>query len=43
MVANINLDMVPMLYSFADLIAFGAQHSSLKEAISAAALKNMLQ
>ena len=43
MVANINLDMVAMLYSFADLIAFGAQHSSLKEAISAAALKNMLQ
>jgi hypothetical protein len=40
MVANVNLDMVAMLYPFADVIAFGAEHSSLKEAVSVAALNN---
>jgi len=40
MVANVNLDMVAMLYPFADVIAFGAEHSTLKEAINFAAIKN---
>lgn len=39
-IANVNLDMVAMLYPFADIIAFGAEHSTLKEAISYAALNN---
>jgi len=39
-VANVNLDMVAMLYPFADVIAFGAEHSTLKEAINFAAIKN---
>jgi len=39
-VANVNLDMVAMLYPFADVIAFGAEHSTLKEAVHLAALNN---
>lgn len=38
-VANINLDMPVLLYPFADLIAFGANHSTLGEVVKRAALK----
>ena len=37
LVANINLDMPLILYPFADVIAFGAEHSSLKASVSRAA------
>ena len=37
MVANVNLDMPLFLYPLADLIAFGAEHSSLEETVRAAA------
>lgn len=36
-VANVNLDMPVLLYPFADVIAFGADHSSLGEAVARAA------
>lgn len=36
LVANVNLDMPLLLYPLADLIAFGAEHSSLEGVISAA-------
>ncbi len=36
-VANVNLDMVLMLYPLRDVIAFGAEHSSLGSAVEAAA------
>ncbi|HAR56276.1 MAG TPA: peptidase M28 [Idiomarina baltica] len=38
-VANVNLDMPVLLYDFADVIAFGASHSTLGETISKAAAK----
>ena len=37
MVANVNLDMPILTYEFADVIAFGANHSDLQESVSAAA------
>ncbi|MDX2479609.1 MAG: M28 family peptidase [Desulfuromusa sp.] len=37
MVANINLDMPVILYPFADVVAFGAQHSTLADNVRAAA------
>lgn len=37
MVANVNLDMPIITYDFTDVIAFGAQHSSLEEPVRAAA------
>lgn len=37
MVATINLDMPLILYPFADVIAFGAQHSSMQQNVEAAA------
>lgn len=37
MVANVNLDMPLFLYPVADLVAFGAEHSSLQRAIETAA------
>ena len=37
MVANINLDMPLILYPFADIIAFGAQHSTMEQNVSQAA------
>lgn len=37
MVATINLDMPILLYEFADVIAFGAEHSSLGDAVGRAA------
>lgn len=37
MVANVNLDMPILLHEFTDVIAFGAQHSSLKETAQMAA------
>lgn len=36
-VANINLDMPLFLYPFADVVAFGAEHSDLKEYVARAA------
>ncbi|MDX1677108.1 M28 family metallopeptidase [Arsukibacterium sp.] len=39
LVANVNLDMPVLLYPFADLIAFGADHSTLGEVVAAAAAK----
>ncbi len=39
MVANVNLDMPIALFDFVDVIAFGAQHSSLKETTATAAAK----
>lgn len=38
-VANVNLDMPVLLYPFADVIAFGADHSSLGEVVARAAGK----
>jgi hypothetical protein len=35
-VANINLDMPILLYSFADVVAFGAEHSSLQGSVERA-------
>jgi len=37
LVANVNLDMPLLLYPFADVVAFGAEHSDLKETVSKAA------
>ena len=37
LVANVNLDMPLFLYPLADLVAFGAEHSSLKSPVEAAA------
>jgi hypothetical protein len=37
MVANVNLDMPVLLYDFADVIAFGANHSSMGEIVEKAA------
>jgi len=36
-VANVNLDMPVLLYDFADVIAFGANHSTLGDSVAAAA------
>ncbi|WP_240914010.1 M28 family metallopeptidase [Microbulbifer sp. SH-1] len=43
MVANINLDMPMLLYPFQDVIAFGAEHSSLGETAAHAAQKTGLK
>jgi hypothetical protein len=40
MVANVNLDMPILTYEFADIIAFGANHSSMKSSVEAA-VKNV--
>lgn len=37
MVANVNLDMPILTYEFADVIAFGADHSTMKYSVEAAA------
>lgn len=37
MVANVNLDMPILTYEFADVIAFGANHSSMKASVEVAA------
>lgn len=37
MVANVNLDMPILTYEFADVIAFGANHSDLQESVAQAA------
>lgn len=42
MVANINLDMPLILYPFADIVAFGAQHSTLQNHVKSAAMANDL-
>ncbi|MCF2947264.1 M28 family metallopeptidase [Paraglaciecola aquimarina] len=39
LVANVNLDMPILTYEFADVIAFGADHSDLKTSVSEAAKK----
>ena len=39
MVANVNLDMPILTYEFADVIAFGADHSDMKVSVSKAAEK----
>ena len=39
LVANVNLDMPILTYDFEDVIAFGAEHSTLGEAVGAAAAK----
>ncbi|MBU1311088.1 MAG: M28 family peptidase [Gammaproteobacteria bacterium] len=39
LVANVNLDMPVLLYPFADMIAFGANHSSLGAVVQQAAAK----
>ncbi|MCC5854418.1 MAG: M28 family peptidase [Idiomarina sp.] len=36
-VANVNLDMPVLLYPFADIIAFGANHSTMKDVVAEAA------
>ncbi|RUO44421.1 peptidase M28 [Aliidiomarina taiwanensis] len=36
-VANVNLDMPVLLYNFADVVAFGAEHSSLGDVVATAA------
>ncbi|MDN4503030.1 M28 family metallopeptidase [Alteromonadaceae bacterium BrNp21-10] len=36
-IANVNLDMPVLTYDFADVIAFGAEHSNLKQNVAAAA------
>lgn len=38
-VANVNLDMPVLLYDFADVIAFGASHSTLGDTVTTAAKK----
>ncbi|RUO79723.1 peptidase M28 [Idiomarina tyrosinivorans] len=38
-VANVNLDMPVLLYDFADVIAFGASHSTLGDVVTRAAAK----
>lgn len=42
MIANINLDMPLILYPFADIVAFGAQHSTLQAYVASAAMANNL-
>lgn len=39
MVANVNLDMPILTYEFADVIAFGANHSDMQSSVAAAAEK----
>ena len=39
MVANVNLDMPMLTFDFKNVIAFGAQHSSLKDSVTSAAQK----
>lgn len=39
LIANVNLDMPVLLYPFADLIAFGANHSTLGDVVARAAAK----
>jgi Zn-dependent M28 family amino/carboxypeptidase len=39
MVANVNLDMPILTYEFADVIAFGAEHSDMKHSVAKAAEK----
>lgn len=39
-VANVNLDMPVLLYPFADVVAFGAEHSTLGEIVARAAGKH---
>ena len=39
LVANVNLDMPVLLYPFADMVAFGANHSSLGKVVERAAAK----
>jgi Zn-dependent M28 family amino/carboxypeptidase len=39
MVANVNLDMPILTYEFADVIAFGANHSDMKNSVAKAAKK----
>ena len=41
-VANVNLDMPVLTYEFADIIAFGAEHSSLKKSVTEAAQRHNL-
>jgi Zn-dependent M28 family amino/carboxypeptidase len=41
-VANVNLDMPVLTYEFADVIAFGAEHSDLKKSVTAAAERHNL-
>jgi hypothetical protein len=43
MVANVNLDFVAMLYPFADVIAFGAEHSTLAKSVEKAALHSNIK
>ena len=43
MVANVNLDMPILTYEFADIIAFGADHSDMKTSVAKAAEKIGLQ
>ncbi|RUO30484.1 M28 family metallopeptidase [Aliidiomarina sanyensis] len=40
LVANVNLDMPVLLYPFADIIAFGAEHSSLGAVVARAAARH---
>ena len=40
LVANVNLDMPLLLYPFADVVAFGAEHSSLKDSVASAARRS---
>lgn len=40
LVANVNLDMPVLLYPFADMVAFGANHSSLGAAVDRATAQN---
>lgn len=42
MVANVNLDMPILTYEFADIVAFGAEHSDLKASVSEAAQEQSL-
>lgn len=41
-VANVNLDMPVLTYEFADVIAFGAEHSDLKESVTEASKRHNL-
>lgn len=41
-VANVNLDMPVLTYEFADIIAFGAEHSDLKVSVTEAAKRHNL-
>ncbi|WP_397472238.1 M28 family metallopeptidase [Rheinheimera sp.] len=42
LVANVNLDMPVLLYPFADMVAFGANHSSLGKVVERAAAKEAI-